>query len=143
MDFFWINIPLVLVTLFVNLFLLKQIKSSPVKINSFDYKGTSLCLTAIVLLLSGLNFIVEPSQLALGTIFILGAMIVFIMLIKVEQKQENPLFHLQDYRKSKIALDLLETALLGFATSMIFLLPPFFYSNNFYTLVQERPACMY
>ncbi|QXN86231.1 MFS transporter [Tetragenococcus halophilus] len=122
---FWINIPLVLVTLFVNLFLLKQIKSSPVKINSFDYKGTSLCLTAIVLLLSGLNFIVEPSQLALGTIFILGAMIVFIMLIKVEQKQENPLFHLQDYRKSKIALDLLETALLGFATSMIFLLPPF------------------
>lgn len=122
---FWINIPLVLITLFANVLLLKNINASPMKIKHFDYTGGSLCLITIIFLLSGLNLITEPGQVILGIIFILSSIAVLIALIKAEKKEENPLFHLQEYRKSKMTLDLMETALLGFATSIIFLFPPF------------------
>ncbi|AYW51406.1 MFS transporter [Tetragenococcus halophilus] len=122
---FWLNIPLVFITLFANIFLLKKIKIPATKIKHFDYKGVGLCLAAITFLLSGLNLVAKSGQMFIGITFMISALIVLVILIRVEKKQKDPLFHLQEYRKSKITLDLIETALFGFATSIIFLLPPF------------------
>lgn len=121
---FWMNVPIVLISLLTTIFLFKNVKEHLIVQHKIDRIGMMLSAVIIICLLSGLSFV--QSNVALAGLLILTAIIFTWILFKIEHHQTNPLFSLKLYKKSQhLGLFLLETMIFGFASALIFLFPPY------------------
>lgn len=121
---FWINVPIIIVSLIVNAYLLKHIKEETRQSQKIDSLGAAFISGTILTLLSGLSII--QTNLALGSLLLITALILLVLLLKIEKQKNQGLLNLNVYQNSpSLGLFLLQTTTFGFTSALIFLFPPF------------------
>ncbi|MCH4164065.1 MAG: MFS transporter [Lentilactobacillus diolivorans] len=126
---FWINVPFALLGLICNELLIKHISEKKHEI-SFDIIGSLINALMVICLLSGFSLLSNRNNLAVGLGLITIGILVSLLFYRLELRQSAPLidFHtLNQYPVSWLYLS--QTIVFGFASAMIFLLPPFIFEK--------------
>lgn len=126
---FWINVPFAIVGLICNYMLLRQISENK-KNDPFDFLGNLINTLLVISLLSGFSLLSNQHHLVLGIILIVIGIIFAIIFYLVEKKQKSPLINFKTLNEQPRSwLYLGQTIVFGFASAMIFLLPPFIFEK--------------
>lgn len=125
---FLINIPFTLIGIICEGLLLRNV-SEQLYDKQIDYQGFILNALMISGLLIGLNQLEKSVTRNLGLIFIAAAIVIAIILYNVEKHKNDAIIDIKILKNSKTLILLLQTMLFGFASAVIFLLPPFFFEN--------------
>ena len=125
---FLINIPFTLIGIICEGLLLRNV-SEQLYDKQIDYQGFILNALMISGLLIGLNQFEKSVTRNLGLIFIAAAIVIAIILYNVEKHKNDAIIDIKILKNSKTLILLLQTMLFGFASAVIFLLPPFFFEN--------------
>ena len=94
-----------------------------------DYQGFTLNALMISGLLIGLNQLEKNSTRNLGLMFIGAAVVIAFILYNIEKRKNDAIIDIKILKTSKTLILLIQTMLFGFASAVIFLLPPFFFEN--------------
>ena len=125
---FLINIPFTLIGIICEGLLLRNV-SEQLHDKQIDYQGFVLNALMISGLLVGLNQLEKNDTRNLGLMFIGAAVVIAFILYNVEKHKNDAIIDIKILKNSKTLILLLQTMLFGFASAVIFLLPPFFFEN--------------
>lgn len=125
---FLINIPFTLIGIICEGLLLRNVSEQLYK-KKIDYQGFTLNALMISGLLIGLNQLEKNSMRNLGLMFIGAAVVIAFILYNIEKRKNDAIIDIKILKTSKTLILLIQTMLFGFASAVIFLLPPFFFEN--------------
>lgn len=125
---FLINIPFTLIGIICEGLLLRNV-SEQLYEKKIDYQGFTLNALMISGLLIGLNQLEKNSTRNLGLMFIGAAVVIAFILYNIEKRKNDAIIDIKILKTSKTLILLIQTMLFGFASAVIFLLPPFFFEN--------------
>lgn len=126
---FWINVPFAALGLICNYFLIKNV-SEQQKAAPFDLWGSVINALSVMSLLSGFSLLSNRRNLIPGVVLIAISLLFALMLYIMETKRNFALIDFKGLNATpKSWLYLLQTVVFGFASAMIFLLPPFIFEE--------------
>ncbi|MBB1165626.1 MFS transporter [Lacticaseibacillus rhamnosus] len=126
---FWLNIPFALLGILCNYHLLVHIDETIQK-KAFDRAGSIISAVAITLLLSGFSLLGRNHHFATGASFVFIGILAFFVFYYYEKTAASPLLDFKQLAKTpRIWLYLGETAVFGFVSAIIFLIPPYIFEN--------------
>lgn len=126
---FWLNIPFVLLGLICNHKLITNISENKYA-KHIAYPGSLTNGLFVILLISGLSLL--SSHSIIGTALIIASLIAVIILFKVERNKETPVVNVINLIQNKsLLVYLYETIAFGFASAIIFLMPPYLFETVF------------
>ncbi len=126
---FWINVPFALLGLACNYWLLKAVPEANSQM-SFDRVGALISALMVICLLMGFSLLSNRSHLVIGLSLVLAGIIIGFFFYHFEVNRSAPLLNfrlLNAYPKSWLYLG--QTVVFGFASAMIFLLPPYIFEK--------------
>lgn len=122
---FWINIPIVVFIVIINLFLIFKVKEEKYKLN-FDFVGNVLVITMLSSLILAITFIKLRFIIIFGLLFLISLWLFIIY----ERKIKFPLIHLSWFQNKAILSLLYGIFTLGGTMSLGFIIPPFYIEQN-------------
>ncbi|MFP7774476.1 MFS transporter [Ligilactobacillus sp. LYQ112] len=125
---FLINVPFTLIGIICAAILNSQIQERTTG-QGIDYWGFIVNAIFIVSLLGGLNVLEKPAERLSGVVLLGVAGITAFILFKIEHHRTTPLIDMTILTRKVPLILLTQTMLFGFASTMIFLLPPFLFEN--------------
>ncbi len=129
---FWINVPFAIIAILINHYLLNKISENTTN-QKLDREGTIINAVMLVFLLLGLSLLSKPKLLVISLILIAISLLIGWLLYRVEFKKATSLINVRELRaNSKLLSYLLQTIAFGFASAVIFLLPPFIFEQLYH-----------
>lgn len=125
---FLINVPFTLIGIICAAILSSQIQEQTTG-QGIDYWGFIANAILITSLLGGLNILEKPAGRLVGVILLGIAGIAALILVRIERHRTTPLIDMTILTSKVPLILLMQTMLFGFASAMIFLLPPFLFEN--------------
>lgn len=128
---FWINVPLAIIGIVCNQLLISHIAENKKKIG-FDIKGSVINALMVILFLSGLSLLATKDDLKFSIFLIVSGILMGVILYQIEISSKEAIIDMQTlHDKPKILVYLVQTVIFGFASAMIFFLPPFLFEKVF------------
>lgn len=126
---FWVNVPIGIVTIIMGQILFPKSSSRDVR-PQIDWSGAVLFFVMIVALFIGINVgqaegFLNPSVLGLIAL----AIVLFVIFIRIEKRQKEPLIDLAIFKNSMFSISLI-TGMLVFVTNYFFVVIMPFYLQN-------------
>ncbi|MCB5120479.1 multidrug efflux MFS transporter MdeA [Streptococcus mutans] len=129
---FWINVPFALIGIICNHYLLAKV-SEQTSEWTLDSLGTVLNASMLVCLLLGLSLLSKPHLLGISLILIIISFLIGIWFYRLEYSKESALVNVKGLSENPRVLSyLFQTVAFGFASAMIFLLPPFIFEQLYH-----------
>ena len=129
---FWINVPFAIIAIIFNHYLLKRIAENTTN-QKLDRLGTIINAVMLIFLLLGLSLLSRPRLLVISLVLIVISLLIGWLFYRFELKKTNPLINVKEVRaNSKLSSYLLQTIAFGFASAVIFLLPPFIFEQLYH-----------
>lgn len=125
---FLINVPFTLIGIICAALLSSRIQEYTTN-QRIDYWGFTINAILITSLLGGLNILEKSTGRLFGGILLGIAGVAALILIKIERHHTTPLIDMTILTRKMPLILLTQTMLFGFASAMIFLLPPFLFEN--------------
>ncbi|OTN86717.1 MFS transporter [Enterococcus faecium] len=126
---FWINIPFSIIGLICVRYLFNQVREKT-NAQKLDILGTFINACMLIFLLVGLSFLSNIQKLSISLCLIFLSILIGFLLYHVESKKSNALINVKGLKEnSQILAYLFQTSAFGFASAMIFLLPPFIFEQ--------------
>lgn len=126
---FWINIPFVILGLICNYLLTRRISERKVH-KDFDIWGSFLNFLWVISLLAGFSLLSNSKNFDLAAALIILSMILMVIFYFFEIRKKSPLISFITLNTdSKSYLFFGQTFVFGFASAMVFLLPPFVFEK--------------
>lgn len=126
---FWINVPFAILGLICNYLLIHQIHENTAK-QRFDLSGSIINATMIICLLAGFSLLSKATSFKLAVPLIICGLVLGVCFYTFEFRLNEPLVDFRTLSKApKIWLYLLQTAVFGFASAIVFLIPPFLFEK--------------
>ncbi|MBM6863172.1 MFS transporter [Ligilactobacillus aviarius] len=125
---FFINIPFTLIGIICALLIKNKVTEQKYD-KKVDIAGFVLNAIMISCLLIGLNELEKQNMRILGAILLVIAVISAVALYFVEKNKDNATVDMHIVTSKKTFTLLLQTMLFGFASAIVFLLPPFLFEN--------------
>ena len=125
---FLINVPFTLIGIICAAILSSQIQEQTTG-QGIDYWGFIANAILITSLLGGLNILEKPEGQLVGVILLGIAGIAALILVRIERHRTTPLIDMTILTSKVPLILLIQTMLFGFASAMVFLLPPFLFEN--------------
>lgn len=128
---FWMNVPLAIIGIVCNQLLISHIAENKKKIG-FDIKGSVINALMVILFLSGLSLLATKDDLKFSIFLIVAGILMGVILYQIEISSKEAIIDMQTlHDKPKILVYLVQTVIFGFASAMIFFLPPFLFEKVF------------
>ena len=125
---FLINVPFTLIGIFC-IFILER-KISEVHYNKqIDIVGFILVALLLSSFLIGLNCLSKVNIKNIGILLIFVSFILSFVVYKFEIRKKFPILNMKIVTLKKVLILLLQTILFGFASAIVFLIPPFLFEN--------------
>lgn len=129
---FWINVPFTIIGIICNHYLLNKV-SEQTNNQKLDTSGTIVNAIMLICLLLGLSLLSKSHLQIISLILIIISLLIGILFYRIEFIQKNPLVNVKGLKEnSKVISYLLQTIAFGFASAMIFLLPPFIFEQLYH-----------
>lgn len=129
---FWINIPFVILGIACNSFLLNKL-SEKINKRKLDILGITINALMLVSLLLGLSLLNQSRLFVIGIILILSSLLLGIIFYYVQLNNKHALIDIKGLKNNpQIISYLFQTVAFGFASAMIFLLPPFIFEQSYH-----------
>lgn len=129
---FWINVPFVIIGIICNHYLLNKV-SEQTNNQKLDTSGTIVNAIILICLLLGLSLLSKSHLQIISLILITISLLIGILFYRIEFNQKNPLVNVKGLKENpKVISHLLQTIAFGFASAMIFLLPPFIFEQLYH-----------
>ena len=129
---FWINIPFVILGIACNSFLLNKL-SEKINKRKLDILGITINALMLVSLLLGLSLLNQSRLFVIGIILILSSLLLGIIFYYVQLNNKYALIDIKGLKNNpQIISYLFQTVAFGFASAMIFLLPPFIFEQSYH-----------
>ncbi|MGT2930120.1 MFS transporter [Streptococcus dentasini] len=129
---FWINVPFAILGIICNHYLLNKVSEETSK-RTLDTLGTVINATMLVCLLLGLSLLSKPHLLAMSLTLIVVSLLIGILFYRTELYKKNALVNVKGLRENPQVISyLFQTVAFGFASAMIFLLPPFIFEQLYH-----------
>lgn len=126
---FWINVPVVALTLIACRRLFKKDSQIQTSIH-LDLKGNLLLSGSVLALLEGLANLPSSGFYATTTLVSLGlAVILFVVFLRNEFRAKEPIIDLTLFKNSTFVAPILSIFVFGGATSIGFIIPPYFFER--------------
>lgn len=126
---FWINVPFAILGLICNYLLIHQIHENTAK-QRFDLSGSIINATMIICLLAVFSLLSKATSFKLAVPLIICGLVLGVCFYTFEFRLNEPLVDFRTLSKApKIWLYLLQTAVFGFASAIVFLIPPFLFEK--------------
>lgn len=125
---FLINVPFTLIGIICAAILSSQIQEQTTG-QGIDYWGFIVNAILITSLLGGLNILEKPEGRLVGVILLGITGIAALILVRIERHHTTPLIDMTILTSKVPLILLIQTMLFGFASAMVFLLPPFLFEN--------------
>ena len=129
---FLINIPFVIFGIACNNFLLNKL-SEKNNNRQLDMLGITINTLMLVSLLLGLSLLNKSHLFVVGIILILSSLLLGIIFYYVELNNKHALIDIKGLKNNPQVISyLFQTVTFGFASAMIFLLPPFIFEQSYH-----------
>ena len=129
---FWINIPFVILGIACNSFLLNKLSEKMNK-RKLDILGITINALMLVSLLLGLSLLNQSRLFVIGIILILSSLLLGIIFYYMQLNNKHALIDIKGLKNNpQIISYLFQTVAFGFASAMIFLLPPFIFEQSYH-----------
>lgn len=126
---FWINIPFVILGLICNQLLISQIHENTTK-RSFDFWGSLINAIMIICLLAGFLLLSKTASFKFAIPLIVCGLVLGLFFYTFEFRLNEPLVDFRTLSKApRVWLYLSQTAIFGFASAIVFLIPPFLFEK--------------
>ena len=134
---FLINIPFVILGIACNNFLLNKL-SEKNNNRQLDMLGITINTLMLVSLLLGLSLLNKSHLFVVGIILILSSLLLGIIFYYVELNNKHALIDIKGLKNNPQVISyLFQTVTFGFASAMIFLLPPFIFEPSYHLEVGQ------
>lgn len=134
---FWINIPFVILGIACNSFLLNKL-SEKINKRKLDILGITINALMLVSLLLGLSLLNQSRLFVIGIILILSSLLLGIIFYYVQLNNKHALIDIKGLKNNpQIISYLFQTVAFGFASAMIFLLPPFIFEQSYHLKIGQ------
>ena len=134
---FLINIPFVILGIACNNFLLNKL-SEKNNNRQLDMLGITINTLMLVSLLLGLSLLNKSHLFVVGIILILSSLLLGIIFYYVELNNKHALIDIKGLKNNPQVISyLFQTVTFGFASAMIFLLPPFIFEHSYHLEVGQ------
>ena len=134
---FLINIPFVIFGIACNNFLLNKL-SEQNNNRQLDMLGITINTLMLVSLLLGLSLLNKSHLFVVGIILILSSLLLGIIFYYVELNNKHALIDIKGLKNNPQVISyLFQTVTFGFASAMIFLLPPFIFEQSYHLEVGQ------
>ena len=134
---FLINIPFVILGIACNNFLLNKL-SEKNNNRQLDMLGITINTLMLVSLLLGLSLLNKSHLFVVGIILILSSLLLGIIFYYVELNNKHALIDIKGLKNNPQVISyLFQTVTFGFASAMIFLLPPFIFEQSYHLAVGQ------
>lgn len=134
---FLINIPFVILGIACNNFLLNKL-SEKNNNRQLDMLGITINTLMLVSLLLGLSLLNKSHLFVVGIILILSSLLLGIIFYYVELKNKHALIDIKGLKNNPQVISyLFQTVTFGFASAMIFLLPPLIFEQSYHLEVGQ------
>ena len=134
---FLINIPFVIFGIACNNFLLNKL-SEKNNNRQLDMLGITINTLMLVSLLLGLSLLNKSHLFVVGIILILSSLLLGIIFYYVELNNKHALIDIKGLKNNPQVISyLFQTVTFGFASAMIFLLPPFIFERSYHLEVGQ------
>ena len=134
---FLINIPFVILGIACNNFLLNKLSEKNNK-RQLDILGITINALMLVSLLLGLSLLNNSHLFVVGIILILSSVLLGIIFYYVELNNKHALIDIKGLKNNPQVISyLFQTVTFGFASAMIFLLPPFIFEQVYHLEVGQ------
>ena len=134
---FLINIPFVIFGIACNNFLLNKL-SEKNNNRQLDMLGITINTLMLVSLLLGLSLLNKSHLFVVGIILILSSLLLGIIFYYVELNNKHALIDIKGLKNNPQVISyLFQTVTFGFASAMIFLLPPFIFEQSYHLEVGQ------
>lgn len=126
---FWINIPFAILGLICNQLLISQIHENTTK-RSFDFWGSLINAIMIICLLAGFLLLSKTASFKFAIPLIVCGLVLGLFFYTFEFRLNEPLVDFRTLSKApRVWLYLSQTAIFGFASAIVFLIPPFLFEK--------------
>ncbi|AWN19498.1 MFS transporter [Streptococcus sobrinus] len=126
---FWINLPFALIALVCNHYLIKKVSENKVKVR-IDWAGSIINAFALVSLLLGLTLLSKSNNMTISLGLILLSLLIGLVFYRYELHRDNALVAVKSLKENhRLISYLFQTIAFGFASAMVFLLPPFIFEQ--------------
>ena len=129
---FWINIPFAIIGIICNHYLLNRV-SEETSERTLDTIGTTMNALMLICLLLGLSLLSKSHLLVVSFILIIASLLIGIVFCYIEYKTNHALIGVSSLKDNPQVISyLFQTVAFGFASAMIFLLPPFIFEQLYH-----------
>ncbi|MGT2925451.1 MFS transporter [Streptococcus caviae] len=129
---FWLNVPFAILAIICNHYLLNKVSEETSK-RTLDTLGTVVNATALVCLLLGLSLLSKSNLLVVSLILIISGLFLGIIFYHVEFRNKQALVDVEGLKNNPQVISyFFQTVAFGFASAMIFLLPPFIFEQLYH-----------
>lgn len=129
---FWLNVPFAILAIICNHYLLNKL-SEETSERTLDNLGILINALMLVFLLLGLSLLSKSHLLVLSLILILSSLLLGIIFCHVEFRNRQALVDVEGLKNNPQVISyLFQTVAFGFASAMIFLLPPFIFEQLYH-----------
>ncbi|WP_314983579.1 MFS transporter [uncultured Veillonella sp.] len=129
---FWINIPFVILGIICNNYLCQKLSEKTNK-RRLDSLGIAINALMLVSLLLGLSLLNQSHLLSVGLILIIFGLLLGIIFYYMELNNKYALIDVKRLKNNpQLVSYLFQTVTFGFASAMIFLLPPFIFEQSYH-----------
>lgn len=126
---FWINVPFAILGVICNQLLISQTYENTIK-QRFDFLGSLINAIMIICLLAGFSLLSKTTSFKLAIPLIICGFALGLLFYAFEIRLSNPLIDFRTLSKvPKVWLFLSQTAVFGFTSAIIFLIPPFLFEK--------------
>ncbi|MGT2948522.1 MFS transporter [Streptococcus devriesei] len=129
---FWLNVPFAILAIVCNHYLLSKL-SEETSERTLDNLGIIINTLMLVFLLLGLSLLSKPHLLMVSLILIISSLFLGIIFYHVEFSNRQALVDVEGLKNNPQVISyLFQTVAFGFASAMIFLLPPFIFEQLYH-----------
>ncbi|WP_165329469.1 MFS transporter [Streptococcus tangpeifui] len=129
---FWLNVPFAILAIVCNHYLLNKL-SEETSERTLDNLGILINALMLVFLLLGLSLLSKSHLLLVSLILIISSLFLGIIFYHVEFRNKQALVDVEGLKNNPQVISyLLQTVAFGFASAMIFLLPPFIFEQLYH-----------
>lgn len=129
---FWINVPFAIIGIICNHYLLNKV-SEETSERTLDTIGTTMNALMLICLLLGLSLLSKPHLLVVSLVLIIASLLIGTVFYYIEYKTNHALIDIRGLKNNPQVISyLFQTVAFGFASAMIFLLPPFIFEQLYH-----------
>lgn len=126
---FWINVPFVVLGMIGAQLLIKKVQENKY-FKNIDYAGSIVNAIGVITLILGLSLL--SNQVVLALVFLVISLVAYVILYFIEKKKTSAIIDVKAVFNDKALIAyLFQTMVFGFASAMIFLLPPYLFEQVF------------